>query len=260
MYHDSNGYLFDSSTPTSRHVSSSFPSGRATAAEDQSEVLMFSPWIGTSQVPFINDGGADVEARILNIWNDRWHEYWPLRLAPESDWAQLMIWNHEAGKKRIRRKVCHASNFDWTERKIPADQRARYWSAIKACPNLDFLITTANTSRIDRNLPLDWEDGYDNVWLGVTFPFNLYTANRRIKTLLATPAKHRYAVFNGFSNPAGIKGLEDMDLIAFIEEPRQLFCNDKGWIPGIDKLFCWWSKEVVVPHGQGFRIIGGYST
>ena len=46
--------------------------------------------------------------------------------------------------------------------------REQVWQEIKAHPNLIFLIITKRVSRIQRCLPKDWGEGYDNVILCAT--------------------------------------------------------------------------------------------
>jgi protein gp37 len=42
------------------------------------------------------------------------------------------------------------------------------WETIRACHRLDWLILTKRPELIEDRLPKDWNDGYPNVWLGVT--------------------------------------------------------------------------------------------
>lgn len=46
--------------------------------------------------------------------------------------------------------------------------RARLWETIRATPNLDWQLLTKRAPNIAKYLPQDWNDGYPNVWLGVT--------------------------------------------------------------------------------------------
>lgn len=46
--------------------------------------------------------------------------------------------------------------------------RDEAWEIIKKCPQHTFQILTKRPERIMSNLPSDWNDGYNNVWLGTS--------------------------------------------------------------------------------------------
>jgi protein gp37 len=58
--------------------------------------------------------------------------------------------------------------------------RGEAWQIIQDSPNFDFLIPTKRPERIAKCLPVNWHDGYHNVWLGVSAEdqetFNVRTA------------------------------------------------------------------------------------
>ena len=84
--------------------------------------------------------------------------------------------------------VCSWSDFFIEE----ADMwRPAAWQMIKETPHLTYQILTKRASRILKNLPEDWGDGYPNVWLGVTTE-NQKTAEKRIPMLLRVPAAVRF--------------------------------------------------------------------
>ena len=73
-----------------------------------------------------------------------------------------------------------------------ADQwRDDAWKIIKSTPQHKWQILTKRPERIKQCLPKDWNDGYDNVWLGVSVE-NQDMANLRIPILLEVPAKVRF--------------------------------------------------------------------
>lgn len=49
---------------------------------------------------------------------------------------------------------------------LPA--RERMWQQIRECGNLHFQLLTKRPENMARFLPIDWERGYPNVWLGVS--------------------------------------------------------------------------------------------
>lgn len=71
----------------------------------------------------------------------------------------------KAFRKTQKVFVCSWSDFFIQE----ADQwRPELWEIIKATPHLTYQILTKRPERITNCLPLDWNNGYKNVWLGVT--------------------------------------------------------------------------------------------
>lgn len=46
--------------------------------------------------------------------------------------------------------------------------RNEVWDIIRKCPHLIFQVLTKRPERITDNLPKDWGNGWDNVWLGVS--------------------------------------------------------------------------------------------
>ena len=64
------------------------------------------------------------------------------------------------------------------------------WQIIKKRPDLKFLIPTKRIERFYINLPVDWEDGYDNVIIAVTAE-NQAIADKRLPILLEIPAKRK---------------------------------------------------------------------
>lgn len=68
--------------------------------------------------------------------------------------------------------------------------RDEAWEIIRKCPHLTFQILTKRPERIKQCLPNDWEDGYDNVWLGISIESEAYL--HRIETLSKIPCKTRF--------------------------------------------------------------------
>lgn len=85
--------------------------------------------------------------------------------------------------------VCSWSDFFLPE----ADEwRAEVWGIIKQKQNLIFQILTKRPERILQCLPHDWgDDGYPNVWLGVSVE-NQKSADKRIPPLLDIPTAVRF--------------------------------------------------------------------
>lgn len=86
--------------------------------------------------------------------------------------------------------------------------REQVWQEIKAHPNLIFLIITKRVSRIQRCLPKDWGEGYDNVILCATAE-NQKRADERLPLFLDIPAKHKWITCSPL--------LEEIDLTKYLQ-------------------------------------------
>ena len=103
----------------------------------------------------------------------------------KTTWHAPFTWNREATDNHERYRVFTCSMSDFFH--PGADQwRSDAWEVIKACQNLDWLILTKRPELIDDRLPSDWEDGYRNVWLGVTVESQDYVP--RVDVLAKIPA------------------------------------------------------------------------
>ena len=90
----------------------------------------------------------------------------PIRTS-ETTWKSPIRWNKQ--NQNLKIFTCSMSDFFHEE----ADEwRPEAWDIIKQSTNLDFLILTKRPERILESLPSDWDDGYRNVWLGVTVGTN----------------------------------------------------------------------------------------
>ncbi|MDR1821728.1 MAG: phage Gp37/Gp68 family protein [Oscillospiraceae bacterium] len=84
--------------------------------------------------------------------------------------------------------TCFATDFFLPE----ADEwRKEAWRIIKQRPDIDFLILTKRIDRFLVALPSDWNDGYDNVYIGCTVE-NQELANYRLPLFLSYPIKRRF--------------------------------------------------------------------
>ena len=68
--------------------------------------------------------------------------------------------------------------------------RKECWKMIKERSDCTFLFLTKRIERLPDVLPDDWNDGYDNVIIGVSIE-NQEAANKRLPIFLKTPIKHR---------------------------------------------------------------------
>ena len=72
-----------------------------------------------------------------------------------------------------------------------ADQyREEIWQMINERKDCDFLFLTKRIERMANVLPSDWNEGYDNVIVGLSIE-NQRNADKKIPAFLKTPIKHR---------------------------------------------------------------------
>ena len=69
--------------------------------------------------------------------------------------------------------------------------RDEAWDIIRKCPHLTFQILTKRPDRIKAHLPVDWGDGWDNVWMGTSI--GSQKGQERINELLLCPSRTRFA-------------------------------------------------------------------
>lgn len=98
-------------------------------------------------------------------------------------------------------RVCMTSDFFLEE----ADEwRTEVWQMIKERSDVTFWLLTKRAERIQKCLPDDWGEGYDNVSLNITAE-NQKRAEERFPVLLSLPAKHKGAMIAPFIGPVNIE-------------------------------------------------------
>lgn len=115
----------------------------------------------------------------------------PRRRAGIGIWNAPFKWDREAAAAGERRRVFTLSLGDFWDNQVNPHWRSDAFDDIAQCQNLDWLILTKRPQNITKMLPVDWEDGYPNVWLGCTVE-NMVEARRRIPILLRVPAKRHF--------------------------------------------------------------------
>lgn len=149
----------------------------------------FNPWVGCSKVsPACDHCYAETWAKRTgqaNLWaGDR-------RRTSPANWRQPMKWNaqHDQfyAEHGQRQRVFCASLADVFDKQVPAEWRADLWQLIRDTPNLDWLLLTKRPQNIARMLPVDWGEGWPNVWLGTTTG-DQKEFDRNIGHLLNVPA------------------------------------------------------------------------
>ena len=133
----------------------------------------FNPWIGCQKVsPGCDHCYAEAQ-NAFRKWNGgTWGPHAPRKRTSVNYWKQPLRWNRkaEAFKRQYghRPQVFCASLADVFDNQAPSSWREDMFELIRKCDQLDWLLLTKRPQNISKMLPLDWGDGYPNVWLGVT--------------------------------------------------------------------------------------------
>lgn len=140
----------------------------------------FNPWVGCTKVsPGCDHCYAEAWSKRSGLVN--WGNH-PRRRTSESNWQKPIKWNAEAGTFRrehdYRPRVFCASLADVFDNQAEPSWREDLFALIRECRRLDWLLLTKRPQNILKMLPLDWGDGYRNVWLGVTAENQFYFGQR----------------------------------------------------------------------------------
>lgn len=119
------------------------------------------------------------------------------RQRTKTPWANVRTWNRQAKEKPgilgpgRPRLVFVGSLMDIFEDHPDAnDIRPDVWQLIRECENLDFQLLTKRPENIERMLPDDWGEGWENVWLGASVESGAVAT--RIGHLANVPARIRF--------------------------------------------------------------------
>ena len=150
----------------------------------------FNPWWGCMKV----SPGCDfcyAESLDHRLAGNHWGANATYRLLSKTNWRNPVKWNKKATETGIRHKVFCASMCDVFDKNAPEGERDRLFELIRNTPMLDWQILTKRAPNIEKYLPNDWGNGYDNVWLGVSVE-NKQHGLPRIDILRNIPAKIRF--------------------------------------------------------------------
>ncbi len=86
------------------------------------------------------------------------------------------------------------------DNQVPPEWREDLFALIRECRRLDWLLLTKRPQNIQKMLPLDWSEGYRNVWLGVTAE-NQEWFDRRWKHLQDIPATIKFISYEPALGP-----------------------------------------------------------
>ncbi len=161
------------------------------------------------------------------------------------NWSNPTRWQRQADQEGHRCRVFTCSMSDFFHPQADA-WRDDAWEVIRSCDRLDWLILTKRPELIERRLPRDWNDGYSNVWLGVTA--GCRKSLKRVDTLVGIPAVVRFIS----AEPL----LERLDLRRYLSKVNWVISGcerakkgerrlmDLDWIRDIDEQ----CRRAGVPH------------
>lgn len=124
--------------------------------------------------------------------------------------------------------TCFATDFFLPE----ADEwRIEAWKIIKQRPDLTFVMLTKRIDRFHVSLPVDWEDGYENVRIGCTVE-NQEMADYRLPLYISYPIKHRWIICQPMLGKINLepylKGVESVRVAG--ESGRDARVLDYDWV------------------------------
>lgn len=171
----------------------------------------FNAWEGCTKV------GPGCDHCYAETRNGRFHAgaNWgpgaPRLLRSGTYWREPLKWERDhdaffAEHGRHRRVFC-SSLADVFDNEAPAGQRERLFELIKATPHLNWLLLTKRIGNAKRMLPVDWGDGYANVWIGATV-VNQAESDRDIMKLLTLPARIRFLSMEPLLGPVDLTRID----------------------------------------------------
>jgi protein gp37 len=194
----------------------------------------FNPWMGCTRV---SEGCRNCYAATLTK-NRMGLELWgpkAERQVTKSPWQNVMKWNRDAplnpgvlGLGMPDLTFC-ASLCDVFEDHPTANaMRPRVWDVIRASQNMHFQVLTKRPERIADNLPRDWGNGWDNVWLGTSIE-DMRVAGRA-DHLRDIPAAVRFISYEPALGPLDDLDLRGIDWVIYGGESGPGYRpEDKNW-------------------------------
>lgn len=128
----------------------------------------------------------------VNSSNPHWGTKAPRMLMSEKYWKNPINWNQDAKSKGTNYKVFCSSMADvFEDHPTVAQERKKLFPLIKSTPALNWQLLTKRWDRIQEFLPEDWNEGYDNAWLGVSVGLQK-RVDQYLPTFIAIPSKVRF--------------------------------------------------------------------
>lgn len=128
----------------------------------------YNPWIGCTKIAPECDECYAAAADIRFHAGSHWGAGAPRYRTTNRYLLQPNLWNQKAKAKGEPWRVFCASQADVFDNEVDPTWRAQLWHLIKTTPYLTWLLLTKRIGNASDMLPMDWEEGYPNVWLGIT--------------------------------------------------------------------------------------------
>jgi protein gp37 len=170
----------------------------------------FNPWVGCTKVRRRSGAPSACDFCYAEKWAKRsgqveWGNH-PRRRTTEAYWRNPVTWNCQAGsfqtKNERRQRVFCASLADVFDNQVDPEWRLELFNLIRACDQLDWQLLTKRPQNIRKMLPLDWGDGYTNVWLGTTAE-DADAYRQRVPHLLKVSAAIHFVSYEPAIGPLG---------------------------------------------------------
>lgn len=154
----------------------------------------FNPWIGCQNVSAGCDHCYAETLMDKRYGKVQWGPHGERKRTSPANWRKPYQWAKAARQQGTRPRVFCASLADVFDNKAPYGARADLWSVIFDTPELDWLLLTKRPENIAKMLPVSWDDGPSNVWLGTTCE-DQRAYDRRWPILRDTPARVRFVSY-----------------------------------------------------------------
>ena len=126
----------------------------------------FNPWIGCQHVsPGCDHCYAETQNNFRKWNGGTWGPHAPRKRTSEANWRKPLQWARDAANRGKSARVFCASLADVFDNQVAPAWRVDLFELIRETPQLDWLLLTKRPENIRKMLPLDWMDGYPNVWL-----------------------------------------------------------------------------------------------
>lgn len=195
----------------------------------------FNAWIGCTKV----SPGCDHCYAERQDGHRRWTpEGWggPRRRTGAEYWKQPLKWDRAAARKGERHRVFCSSLADVFDNQVDEAWRADLWKLIAATPHLDWLLLTKRPQNIKKMLPIMWDDGWPNVWLGTTAE-DAERYRQRWHHVASVPSRIRFLSYE----PA-LGHIGDLDL-GRVGAPNWVICGGESG-PGARPMHPDWARLV----------------
>jgi protein gp37 len=170
----------------------------------------FNPWVGCTKIRRANGIPSACDFCYAEKWAKRsgqveWGDH-PRRRTTETYWRNPISWNQKAHSFQAehgrRQRVFCASLADVFDNQVDPEWRSSLFNLIRKCDQLDWQLLTKRPQNIRKMLPLDWGDGYPNVWLGTTAEDSI-AYQQRVAHLIRAPAAIRFVSYEPAMGPLG---------------------------------------------------------